>query len=154
MLAGIHNGFDAHILTGEVVRNSNAEYRFHFEHKKFPDRHFFGVETLSGLGAEAGPRRIELGDRFGRVIPISGQYVMGPEIIHHEFGHTDYGIGRTGRPIEGRELGFGEARVVRDFEGPFRADFGWPQRENYCYRFGCYDSSQAQEGEFKKSYDR
>ena len=158
MLAGIHQAFDAHILTGEVVRDSKAEYRFHFSYEKEEKQnsHFFGVKTMSGLGATAGPRNIELGERFGRVIPISGQYVMGPEIIHHEFGHTDYGLGVTGRSIgeKNRELGFGEVRVVRDFEGPFRADFGWPQRGNYCYNFGCYDASQAQEGEFTRSYGR
>ena len=153
MLAGIHKDFDAHILKGEVMRNSREEYVFYLDHKQL-GAHFFAVKTMSDLGAKAGLRHIELGDRFGRVIPISGQTVMGPEIVHHEFGHTSYGIGRTGRTIGGRELGFGEARVVRDFEEAFREDFGWPKRGNYCYRFGCFDSSQAQEGEFEKTTDR
>ena len=152
-ISDINNDFDKHIQSGDLEKvDDQVKYHAFYvvtdKDKRNGDvdlagKKFFEIRTSGDkFGASANKRYIELGNNFRRTIPISGEYIMGPEIIYHEFGHTRYGT-PISKTLAGRALGQNEAYTVKQYENRYRASFGWPKRNEYCYSMGCIDLKDA-----------
>lgn len=91
--------------------------------------------------AQASLRRIELPERFGEHFFGSGLPVFPLAIVHHEFGHTQFGQPPRSEDIltdhNGSRLRVEhEMEIVERFENPVRLRYGYEARTSYRNHLG------------------
>ncbi len=91
--------------------------------------------------AAASLREVRLPERFATHFKGSGQRVFPLAIVHHEFGHTQFG--QPAKPHEivtdqhGSRLHVEhEMEIVEKFENPVRLRYGYEARESYHNHLG------------------
>lgn len=91
--------------------------------------------------AQATLRQIELPDQFASHFAHSGQAVHPLAILHHEFGHTQFGTPATAQDIVTDQHGSRlhvdhEMAIVNKYENPVRLRYGFDARQSYTNHLG------------------
>ena len=94
-----------------------------------------------GTGAQGGPNGIVLPAKFAKRFRYSGQEIHPLAIVHHEMGHTKYGMPAQPSDIVTDEHGSRysvehELEIVKRFENPVREEYGYKPRTSYTNHLG------------------
>lgn len=91
--------------------------------------------------ASAGLREVRLPERFGTHFSGSGLRIFPLAIVHHEFGHTQFGRPPRSEDVVTDEYGSRlsvnhELDIVKAFENPVRERYGYAPRTSYENHLG------------------
>lgn len=108
------------------------------------DGQFEGFEPFRiscGAGAQGGPNGITLPARYPEHFRHSGQDIHPLAIVHHEIGHTKYGMPAQSSDIVTDQHGSRyhvehELEIVKRFENPVREEYGYAPRTSYTNHLG------------------
>ncbi|MCA9780333.1 MAG: hypothetical protein KC800_26590, partial [Candidatus Eremiobacteraeota bacterium] len=94
-----------------------------------------------GQSGQGGPNGIVLPASYPEIFRHSGQTIHPLAIIHHEMGHTRYGLPAGPADIVTDEHGSRyhvehEMEIVRRFENPVREQYGYAPRTSYTNHLG------------------